>query len=277
MKLQYTAALAVLPFLVACGSMIKPGEMAMKNIIFDEPALNQKVLPEGFYWQWPWNSMVSYDVTLQSRDENIGVLTKDSLHVPTTVTVTFRPRSSQLYQLHTQIGKTYYEDIIGPTFVTLVRTEFSNFDHNDLAKKSAEIETSILNQLRDELKDLPLVIDHIAIKHIRYEKLVTRSISEKLVKEQKIEQKLYEIEIAKRDAEIARTNASGIGDALRIKAKGEGEAIIIKAKAQAEAQEAINKTLTKRYLQYKAFDSNATRYYFVPTGKDALPIILNTE
>jgi hypothetical protein len=29
--------------------------------------------------------------------------------------------------------------------------------------------------------------------------------------------------------------------------------------------------------RYKAFDNDATRYYFVPTGKDGLPIILNAE
>jgi len=64
---------------------------------------------------------------------------------------------------------------------------------------------------------------------------------------------------------------------LRIIAEGQAQAIIIKAKAQSEAQRSINKTLTKSYLQYKAFDSDATRYYFVPTGKDAMPIILNTN
>ncbi|VAW63569.1 hypothetical protein MNBD_GAMMA11-310, partial [hydrothermal vent metagenome] len=189
----------------------------------------------------------------------------------------YRPRESQLYQLHTEIGKTYYDDIIGPAFVTLVRTEFSNYNHNDLAKESANIEAAVLTQLRDKLKGMPLLIDQVAIKHIRYEQLVTKSISDKLVKEQEIEQKRYEIEIARQDADIARTTARGVGDAMRITAEGEAQAMIIKAKAQAEAQQAINKTLTKSYLQYKAFDSDATRYYFVPTGKDAMPIILNTD
>jgi len=268
---------AVLPLLASCGTMIPPGQMAMKNIILDEPALRQNVVPEGFYWQWPWNSMVAYDVTIQSRDENIAILTEDSLHVPTTVTVTFRPRASQLNDLHTRIGKDYYEDVIGPLFVTLVRTEFAKYKHNDLAKKGAAIESKVMIQLQDRLKGMPLEINQVAIKHIRYDNLVTRSISEKLVKEQKSDQKRFEVEIAAQDAEIARTTAQGVSDALRIRAEGEAEAIIIKGTAQAEAQRAINKTLTKSYLQYKAFDSDATRYYFVPTGKDALPIILNAE
>ena len=38
----------------------------------------------------------------------------------------------------------------------------------------------------------------------------------------------------------------------------------------------ISKTLTKQYIELKAFDNPATRYYFVPTGKDGLPLIINT-
>ncbi len=277
MKMKSIIFFAMLPLLSSCGTMVPPGQMAMKNIILDEPALRQEVVPEGFYWQWPWNSMVAYDVTIQSRDENVDILTDDSLHVSTTVTVIFRPLASQLRDLHLTLGKGYYEDIIGPAFVSLIRTEFSKYKHNSLAKKGAAIEVAVLAELQNRLKGMPLVIDQVSVKHIDYDNLVTRSISEKLVKEQRSDQKRFEVEIAVQDAEIARTAAKGVGDALRIRAEGEAQAIVIKGKAQAEAQNFINKTLTKRYLQYKAFDSDATRYYFVPTGKDALPIILNAE
>jgi len=277
MKMKNIIFFAVLPLLASCGTMIPPGQMAMKNIILDEPALRQEVVPEGFYWQWPWNSMVAYDVTVQSRDENIDILTADSLHVSTTVTVIFRPRTSQLRDLHLTLGKGYYEAIISPAFVSLTRTEFSKYKHNDLAKKGSVIESEVTKHLREQLKIMPLVIEQISIKHIDYDNLVTRSISEKLVKEQQSDQKRFEVEIAVQDAEIMRTTARGVSDALRIKAEGEAQAIVVKGKAQSEAQHEINKTLTKQYLQYKAFDSDATRYYFVPTGKDALPIILNAE
>jgi regulator of protease activity HflC (stomatin/prohibitin superfamily) len=255
--------------------MIKPGQMAIKHIVLDEPALKNEVLPEGFYWQWPWNDMIAYDVTWQSKNESVEVLTADDLHVPTTVTVTYRPKAEELYRLHTEIGPTYYSDVISPVFVTLVRSEFAKHEHNNLARKSPEIEKEVVSKLRRALKGKPLEIDSVAIKHIRYEKRVTKSISEKLAKEQLVEQKKYELEIAKQDAEIARTQAQGRGDAIRIKAEGEARAIVIKGKAQAEAQEEITKTLTKHYLQYKAFDGNSTRYYFLPTGKDGLPIIIN--
>ncbi len=263
------------PLLSGCGTTINPGHMAIKNIVLDEPALRKEVLPEGFYWQWPWNDMITYDVTWQSKDENVEVLTADDLHVPTTVAVIYRPKAEELYRLHTEIGPTYFKDVIGPSFVTLVRSEFARHEHNDLARKSPEIEREVLSKLRQVLEGKPIEIDNVAIKHIRFEQRVTKSISEKLAKEQLVEQKKFELEIAKQDAEIARALAQGRGDAISIKAKGEAQAIVIKGKAQGEAQEAITKTLTKQYLQYKAFDGGSNSYYFVPIGKDGLPLIIN--
>jgi len=219
--------------------------------------------------------MIAYDVTLQSRDEDIEILTADDLHVPTTVTVTFRPKAEELYLLHTEIGPTYYEDVIKPSVMTLVRSEFSHYEHNQLAKMSPKIETEVLQKLVELLKGKPIQIDHIAIKHIRFEQRVTKSVSEKLAMEQLVDQKRFELDIARQEADIARTQAEGESDAIRIRADGEGKAIIIKGRAQAEAQEAIAKTLTPLYIQFKAFDGKSDSYYFIPTGKDGLPLIVN--
>jgi len=268
---------AVAGLLGGCGTMIKPGELGLKNIVFDKPALGKDVRPEGFYWQWPWNSMISYDVTWQSRVESIEILTADDLHVSTSVVVTFRPRAEELYELHTQIGLSYYSDVIQPTFITLVLTEMTNFKHNDLARESATIEARVLDKLKKALRDKPLDVDSVWIRHIEFDPALTEAISVKLAKEQEVEQKAHELESARLDADIARAEAQGRSDSVRIMALGEADAIVIKGKAQAEAQGAIIQTLSKEYLQYKAFDSDATRYYFVPVGKDGLPLIIDIE
>jgi regulator of protease activity HflC (stomatin/prohibitin superfamily) len=106
---------------------------------------------------------------------------------------------------------------------------------------------------------------------------VTTAISRKVATKQQAEQKKVEVEIANRDAEIARTTAQGRSDAVRIQAEGEAAAVVAKGKAQAEAQEAVAKTLTRQYLQFKAFDNPNTSYVFVPTGKDGMPVIFNAQ
>lgn len=276
MKIVALASGAILTTaLIGCGTTVKPGEVGIKSTPLNEEGLESEARAEGFYFQWLWNSMVKYDVTWKTTEEKLEVLTTDDLHVPVSATVTYRPVAEKLRELHTRVGPEYYAKIIRPTFLTLLRTEFANHKHNDLARKSPAIEDRVFAQLAQALEGRPFEISRVAITHIQFDPGVTRAISEKLVKQQLWEQKKFEFEIAERDADIARARAKGESDVIRLRSEGEAQAILVRAKAQAEAQAAIGRTLTPAYLQYKAFDNASTRYYFVPLGKDGLPLLLN--
>lgn len=270
-------AVLVVPLLTGCWTSIRTGQVGVKYSALSRPALTEQVKTEGLYFRLPWNSYISYDVTWQSKTEAVEVLTADVLHVATDVTVTFRPDRTRIFDVARLIGRQYYEEIIRPPFLTIARAEFSRHLHNDLAKESPEIERQILAELRKAIGDKPLEVDRVSVNHVAYDPTVTKSISAKLAMQQMVEQKKFEIEVAERDAEIARTQAKGEADAIRIRAEGEGRAIVIRGEAQAAAQAAIAKTLSNAFLQYKAFDSPTTRYYFVPTGTNGLPIILGND
>ena len=258
-----------------CVWVVQPGQAAMLYRPRRSPALQSEVLQPGRYRTWGRARLIVYDVTSQNRDEVVHVLTADNLHVPVTVTVTFHARRNELYKLHTEIGPDYYNKILGPAFITLVRAEFSRHQHNNLAKESPVIEKTVRDKLGEIASKHALDVDQVAIRHIDYDDTVTASISRKIATRQQAEQKIYEVQIAERDADIARTAAQGRADATKIQGQGEAAAIIARGTAQAEAQEKIGKTLTPSYLQYKAFDNHATSYFFVPTGKDNLPLIVN--
>lgn len=278
----------VLVFTSACiGTTVRPGERGLKYSALGS-GLQNEVRAEGFYFKWPWNDIVTYDVRLQSRTEKVEVLTKDNLHVRTDVTVTFRPNDRLLYRLALDIGPAYYVKVIQPAFETIARSEFAAHEHNRLPEESPIIEAAILAKLRAVVKDKPIVLDRVSIAHIEYDTGLTTAISQKLATEQKLEQKDFEVDIARKDADIVRTRAQGSADAVEIdalaqakaielRAHGEAQAIELRGKAQATAQAAITKTLTTRYLQFKAFDSPATRFFFVPTGKNNLPLLLDTH
>lgn len=264
--------------LTACGATVRPGQRGLKYLALHDEGLQKEVVKDGFhfYW-WPWNDVITYDVTWQSKTEEIEILTADVLHVNARVTVTYRPHQEELFRLQKDLGPGYYDKVIRPAFVTIARTEFARHPHNDLAKDGTAVEQRVLAELRSAVAGMPIEIGRIAIGHIAYDRGVTQAISGKLATFQKVEQKESELRIAERDAEILRTAARGRADAMRIEAEGQASAIVLKGEAQARAQDKIAKTLTPRYLQYKAFDGEATRYYFVPVGKDGMPVILNTE
>lgn len=268
-------ALAVVA-LSGCGATVRAGQRGMKYHSLHTPALEKTSRPEGFYWLWPWNDMITYDITWQSKTEDLEILTSDDLHVSTKVTVTFRPQKDRIYELHTEIGRAYYLDVVKPPFLAIARSEFAHHRHNDLAREEPQIEQNVLDRLREAIGPRPIEIDRVSISHVEYDRNVAQAISNKLATSQKVEQKDAEVKIAEREAEIARTSAKGRSDAVRIEAEGQAAAIVLRGDAQARAQSAITKTLTPGYLQYKAFDNDATRYYFVPTGKDGMPIIVDT-
>jgi len=268
---------AMAAFVAGCTTYVKPGEQGLRYRSFHRPALQQTAKSEGLYWRWPWNSVQVYDVTWQSKSEPVEILTADDLHVQTTVTVTFRPKRAKLYDLATQLGPTYYEQVIRPPFQTIARSEFAKHEHNKLAKESPAIQNDILAKLQAATEGKPIDIDRVSIDHIQYDKSVTAAISAKVATEQQVQQKELEVKVALQDAEIARTRAQGQSDAVRINAEGEAKAIVIKGEAQSKAQAAITQTLTPEYIRYKAFDNSGTRYYFVPVGKDGLPIIVSTD
>lgn len=257
--------IAAAGLLAGCTTLVKPGQLGLKYKSFHRPALQKAARPEGRYWRFPWNRVEAYDVTYQSRSEDVEILTADDLHVRTKVTVTYRPERDKLYELATSIGADYYGQVIRPQFATIARSEFAKHRHDELAKHSPVIETDVLARLRESAAGKPIEIAKVSIDHIDYDPAVTAAISAKIATQQAVATKELEVKVAEQDAEIARARARGQADAARISAEG-----------QAKAQESINKTLTPAYLRYKAFDNPGTRYYFVPVGKDGLPLIVNT-
>ena len=225
----------------------------------------------------PWNDVITISFQWQSFSERVDALTQDDLHIRLDVSVIIRPIAEELYQLQVDVGPDFYPRIVRPVFLTVTRSIIAEYAMTDVPESSPEIETKILVDLKERLTGKHLEADSVTINHIDFSAGMLRAIEAKLAKEQEKIQKKFELEIASKDADIARVRAKGEGDSLRIKAKGQAEAQMIRAAGQAEAQKLIDKTLTARFLQFKAFDSPNAKFIYVPTGKGGLPIIVSPE
>ncbi len=128
----------------------------------------------------------------------------------------------------------------------------------------------------EKLKGRHLEINSVALADVDFPQVVLRAIEQKQAKEQEKEQKEFELTIASKDAEIARTRAKGEGDSIRIRAEGEAEGLRIRAIGQAKAQETITQTLTSAYLRYKLYDSPNSKLILLPDQLKA-PILINPE
>lgn len=261
-QLRQIFIVSSLLFLVTNCAVIRPGQMGVLNRTFGDGIKMDKVYDDGFTWKWPWNEMIKYDIQLASYQEDIRVLTVDELHTELTFSVILNPRKEELPFLELEIGKDYYQRIVRPEFISVSRAVIASYKYEELSAKSREIESKIFEELTDKFEGKHLKLEAVTLDHIMFSPLVTRATDEKLATKQKVEQKDFEIEVAKKDAEIQR----------------------IKAQGQSDAQTIIDKGLTTKYLQYKSLEvqekltqSPNSTFYFVPTGKDGIPIIVDAN
>ena len=262
--------------LMGCGSTVAPGKMGLRWQPLTS-GLGKEPLKEGFHAHMPWNDVLVMSVQWRNFTERIDVLTRDDLHIEIKASVLVKPLVKELYQLKLEIGSNFYSSVVKPEFLTVARNTLANYLLVEIPENSPEIERKIRQGLIERMQGKHIEIDNVTISDIDFTSGVLRAIETKLAKEQEKIQKDFELEIAVKDAEIARARSKGEADSLQIRAVGQAEAQKIRAAGQAESQKIIDKTLTTQFLQFKAFESPNTKFIYVPTGKDGLPIIVTPE
>jgi regulator of protease activity HflC (stomatin/prohibitin superfamily) len=265
--------ISVLLLATACGTTVQPGQRGLFWHTFSE-GLSTQPLKDGFYWRAPWNDVYLYDIRWHSFTEDIDALSADDLQVLIKAAIILRPIPEELYFLNQEVGPDYYPRIVKPQFMATVRSVVSGYMMVTVPEMSAEIASKVQAVVVEKLKGRHLEIQSVALADVDFPPIVLRAIEQKQAKEQEKEQKEFELTIASKDAEIARTRAKGEGDAIRIRADGEAEGARIRALGQAKAQETITRTLTPAYLQYKLYDSPNSKMILLPDQLKA-PILIN--
>jgi regulator of protease activity HflC (stomatin/prohibitin superfamily) len=252
-------------FVVGGCATIRPGETALMWRPISS-GLSEKPMETGFHSLAPWNSVVRYNVQLQDHRERVVVLTQDDLKIGVTAAVIIRPNPKQIYRLEQEIGRKYYEKVVQPKFRTSIRNVLATYQMVQISKSSRKIEAELKKALAARLRGCHIDVHDVIIDDIQFSQPVLRAIEQKLAKEQEQQRMRFEINIARQRAEIAQIQAKADADAQKTRAKG-----------QASAQRIISESLTQRFLQYKALDAKAAKYFFMPTGKGGLPIVIDAN
>lgn len=267
-------AISLLLLTSACaGTSVQPGQRGLMWRPFSE-GLSNEPLKDGFYWRAPWNSVYLYDIRWQSYTENVDALSADDLQVLVKAAIIVRPIPEEVYFLAHELGTDFYPRVVKPEFLAAVRSVVSGYSMVTVPERSAEIASKVQAVVVQKLKGRHLEIQSVALADVDFPQIVLNAIEQKQAKEQEKEQKEFELTIAAKNADIARTTAKGEGDAIRIRAEGEAEGLRIRAIGQAKAQETITRTLTPDYLRYKLYDSPNSKLVLLPDNLN-VPILVN--
>ncbi len=254
-----------LVFFSNCWTTVKGGEVGVLWKPWNEGLVQQPV-PSGVHLLFPWNDIFIYSTQWSSHIETVDVLTQDDLKIDVTAVIIMRPLYAEIFTLQKEIGPDYYKKLVKAEFRASVRNAAAKYQMIQISKNAPVIANDIKNAVNERIKQKHLEISNVVIDDVVYSKTMLDAIERKLSKQQELEQMKYELSISEKNIQIAK-----------LQAQADAEAAIIRAEGQAKSQSIIDKNLTTKYLQYKAFDNANAKFFYIPTGKSNLPIIVNSD
>ncbi len=240
-------------FLAGCGRVVEDGQAGVRATfgrIDDQP------LETGLHFYMPGVQWIEvWNVKTQEIKERAAVPSSEGLISTLDVSVLFNVPKDQATLVRRQSGRFYHENILSPYVREAIRNVVSGYEVKSLYsdKGRSEIGLRILGLLQQKLEPRGIHVQDVLLRDILLPPAFATSIEVKLRTEQEALQKEFELDKAKKDAEIQVARAQGI----------------------AESNKIIAESITDNYLRYQWIEGlqrNQMQVIYVPT-EGGLPVL----
>jgi regulator of protease activity HflC (stomatin/prohibitin superfamily) len=176
-------ALLLAATLAAGCATVEPGHL---GLLFNSQTggLHHDILKPGMHYTGAFGRIEDFDVTYSTRKEGIQTASSEGLGLNTRLAVIFRPVVSELYDLDSDIGLNYYDEIIGPEFRSAARGVFARHSYLELLRHNEEIENEIESDLRRRIAGKHVEISSVTMEAVEYAPEIGKAVQDKLVAEQ---------------------------------------------------------------------------------------------
>jgi prohibitin 1 len=236
-----------------CARVVEDGETGIKRTfgnIDDEP------LDSGMHFYVPVVSAIEkWNVKTREIKEQARVPSSEGLISAMDVSVIFNVTPRDAVKVRKTIGVNYETVVLQPFIRDAIRNVASGYPVKALFSDEGRTEISgrILSMLKDRLEKRGITVQDVLLRDVTLPPTFLASIESKLKAEQESLQKEFELQKAKKDAEIEVAQAQGV----------------------AEANKIIAKSITPEYIQYmwvKGLNDGNSEVIYVPTEAN-LPIL----
>src|SRR5579863_595288 len=224
---------------------------------------SQKTLTEGIHVVSPFARVYHVDLREQEREDSLDVLANNGLDIKLTSSILYQPVESDVYQLITQTGAEYYSTLVSPYVRSSARKVVGRYSPEEIySSKREQIEREIRDEVSHKLEGKHVQVNAVLIREVHLPAAVQAAIQTKLEEEQKALQMQFVLERTRQEAVRKHIEALGIADYQSIISKGLNDQVI-----QWKGIEATEKLA----------ESPNSKVIIVGSGKNGLPVILNTS
>lgn len=236
-----------------------------------------------------------FDTTYSTKHEEIHTSSQEGLALDLHLSVIFRPVISELYELDSEVGQGYYEEVVGPEFRSASRGVFARHSYTELAGKNEKIEDEIEQEVRRRIRGKHVEIASVTLESIGFAPEISNAVRARIVGEQEavrqkaameneaLRQKLAveqetartqlkitsataesklqaDLELAKKRNERAIAEEDALlekakATATLAKARADAESITILAKAHAAENQAQTQAVSPLSVQMAAYEA----------------------
>jgi regulator of protease activity HflC (stomatin/prohibitin superfamily) len=208
--------------------VIEDGEVGVSKSF---GAISDDPVGQGVAIQFPVvRTVETWNVKLQELKETAQVPSSEGLIVGLDTSLLFQVQPEKAPAIRKTVGWNYMEILIVPYFRNAVRDVVSGFPVKNIygEKGRKEIASEVRDFLRANLEPRGVTVVDVLLRDVKLPTRFKESIEAKLTAEQRVQQKQFELEQAKKDAEIE----------------------VARARGAAQAQKIVRSTLSDSYLQY---------------------------
>jgi len=240
---------------------IHPGEAGILFRRFTGTEID-KVYGEGFHIFSPLDTVYIYEVRKQVALHDFKVISNKGLTVNLSLAIRYRPEYELLGILHQKIGPDYLQRVIIPQIESVMRKQLGQYTAEQIYTNEAGLLTNAILIALDEVGRNYVEVEDIIIRSIDLPKDMIAAIEDKLKQEEFMKSYEFRMQTATKEAERLKIEAKGLRD----------------------YHSTINEALTEKTLRLKGIEatqslakSDNAKVVIIGSGKDGLPIILNTD
>lgn len=213
-----------------------------RGVVFNEfEGVQGQTLAEGFHFITPYvDHVYNLSVRVEKASFKASASSKDLQQVNTEIAINYHLDPATVSYVYQEIGEDYMGKLIEPSVQESIKAVTAEYNATDLIAKRPAVKHKAQEIVTRRLAKFHILVDDFSITDFKFSPEFERAIEAKQVAEQEALQKNYELQKARKDAEIAVTRA-----------EGEKKATIAQAQAQSEQQRLLQLTITDKVLQLK--------------------------